>query len=112
MTAASGVLLEFSALFTAFSSEEANCFSAFLLPGTATRPVTIPFNAFLNLISRKHEYEADAFAAEALISVPGRPASESLSSVNSHPWIVLTGYSHPMLSQRIEYIRKHESTPS
>ena len=113
LIAAFGVLLEFPALFTAFGFNEANYFFAFLLLGTITWPVTIPFNTFLNSISRKHEYEADAFAAkegygEALISALKRLVSESLSSVNPHPWIVLTEYSHPTLSQRIESIRKHE----
>ena len=116
LIAAFGVLLEFPALFTAFGFETANYFFAFLLLGTITWPVTIPFNTFLNYISRKHEYEADAFAAkegygEALISALKRLVSESLSSVNPHPWIVLTEYSHPTLSQRIESIRKKENNP-
>ncbi len=67
----------------------------------------------LNYISRKHEYEADAFAAkegygEALISALKRLVNESLSEINPHPWIVKTSYSHPTLSQRITAIRANE----
>lgn len=113
MIAAFGVLLGFSALFTAFGFEEENYFFAFLLLSTITWPVTIPFNTFLNSISRKHEYEADAFAAEegygeALVSALKRLMNEALSEINPHPWIVVTEYSHPTLSERIESIRKHE----
>ena len=113
MIAAFGVLLEFSALFTAFGFGEANYFFAFLLLSTITWPVTIPFNTFLNSISRKHEYEADAFAAEegygeALVSALKRLMNEALAEINPHPWIVVTEYSHPTLAQRIDSIRKHE----
>ncbi len=113
MIAAFGILLEFSALFTAFGFGEANYFFAFLLLSTITWPVTIPFNTFLNSISRKHEYEADAFAAEegygeALVSALKRLMNEALAEINPHPWIVVTEYSHPTLAQRIESIRRHE----
>ena len=113
MIAAFGVLLEFSALFTAFGFGEANYFFAFLLLSTITWPVTIPFNTFLNSISRKHEYEADAFAAEegygeTLVSALKRLMNEALAEINPHPWIVVTEYSHPTLAQRIESIRRHE----
>ena len=113
MIAAFGILLEFSALFTAFGFGGANYFFAFLLLSTITWPVTIPFNTFLNSISRKHEYEADAFAAEegygeALVSALKRLMNEALAEINPHPWIVVTEYSHPTLAQRIDSIRKHE----
>ena len=113
MIAAFGVLLEFSALFTAFGFGGANYFFAFLLLSTITWPVTIPFNTFLNSISRKHEYEADAFAAEegygeTLVSALKRLMNEALAEINPHPWIVVTEYSHPTLAQRIDSIRKHE----
>ena len=113
MIAAFGILLEFSDLFTAFGFGEANYFFSFLLLSTITWPVTIPFNTFLNSISRKHEYEADAFAAEegygeALVSALKRLMNEALAEINPHPWIVVTEYSHPTLAQRIDSIRKHE----
>ena len=66
-----------------------------------------------NGISRKHEYEADGFAAkegygEELISALKKLCKESLSDINPHPLIVKLGYSHPTLSQRIAAIRNLE----
>ncbi len=109
-----GVILYTGSLFTAFGFEEPNYFFALtvLLPAL-TWPVLIPLGILRNSISRKHEYEADAFAAEegygeALVSALKRLMKESLSEVNPHPWIVLTDYSHPTLAGRIDSIRKHE----
>lgn len=74
-----------------------------------------PFSTVLDLvsnrISRDHEYQADAFAAqegygEDLISCLKKLCKESLSNINPHPWIVKMDYSHPTLSQRIDAIRK------
>ncbi len=64
-----------------------------------------------NYISRKHEYQADAFAASEgygshLISALKRLNKESLSDINPHPAAVILEHSHPTLSQRIEAIGK------
>ncbi len=112
--AAVALILSFAQLFTAFGFNEANYFFALavLLP-SLTWPFSIPIETLTNSISRKHEYEADAFAAEegwgeALISALKRLVKESLADINPHPWIVITSYSHPTLAERIESIRKHE----
>ena len=68
-------------------------------------------SAIGNYLSRRHEYEADAFAAgegygKELISALKRLNKEALSDINPHPATVLLNYSHPTLSQRIEAIER------
>jgi len=64
----------------------------------------------INYISRKNEYEADAFVAQfglgdALISALKKTSVQSLSNLNPHPLSVFWYYSHPTLLQRIRHIK-------
>ncbi len=72
-------------------------------------PISEMTGLIFNLISRKNEYEADAYAAgfglgDALISGLKKISVQSLSNLNPHPWVVFWHYSHPTLLQRIEKI--------
>lgn len=63
-----------------------------------------------NIISRKNEYEADAFAAtyglkDALISGLKKLSSTSLSNLMPHPLYVFFNYSHPTLLQRMKKLQ-------
>lgn len=65
----------------------------------------------MNMLSRKNEYEADAFAAqycpaEDLISGLKKLHRDTLSNINPHPAYVFIHYSHPTLLQRIEHLNK------
>jgi STE24 endopeptidase len=63
-------------------------------------------------LSRKHEYEADRFAATALHD--GRPMEQALikltvensSNLTPDPWYSAYHYSHPTAAERINAIRK------
>jgi STE24 endopeptidase len=64
-----------------------------------------------NCLSRKHEYEADGFAAkygvgEALMTGLKKISSKSLSNLTPHPMVVFCRYSHPTLLQRIHRIER------
>ncbi len=58
-------------------------------------------------LSRRHEYEADAFSvaltgnSEALKSALVRLNGENLSNLNPHPWYSRWHYSHPTLLERL-----------
>ena len=108
-----GVILNFKVLFQAFGFSEVNYYFAFLLIELISWPVSLVFDLIGNHMSRKHEYEADAFAAkegygEALISALKKLSGDALSNLNPHPFVVKIGYSHPTLSQRIDAIRAIE----
>jgi STE24 endopeptidase len=62
-----------------------------------------------NYLSRKHEYQADAFAArygmgDALIAALKKISSKSLVNLTPHPVVIFCCYSHPTLLQRIRHI--------
>jgi STE24 endopeptidase len=69
-------------------------------------PISIITGLLMNLLSRKNEYEADAFAKETynaspLISALKKLSVNHLSNLQPHPAFVFLNYSHPTLLQRI-----------
>ncbi|MFN8278365.1 MAG: M48 family metallopeptidase [Chitinophagales bacterium] len=74
-------------------------------------PVALLVGVFMNLFSRKNEYEADAYARttyseEPLISSLKKLYVNSLGNPNPHPAYVFVHYSHPTLVQRIRKMRQ------
>lgn len=64
-----------------------------------------------NLLSRKNEYEADAYAketykAEPLIDALKKMSGDHLSNLTPHPAYVFVHYSHPTLLQRVRAMSK------
>ena len=68
--------------------------------------VTFWFSPLSNIMSRKHEYEADDFARVAmqgagpLIAALRKLASKNLSNMTPHAWFSGFYYSHPTLVER------------
>ncbi len=79
---------------------------SFLLFGLLSGLVTFWFTPLANLLSRKHEYEADAFAREAMggpaamIGALRKLAQKNLSNLTPHRWFSAFYYSHPTLVER------------
>ncbi|MEN9917599.1 MAG: hypothetical protein RL662_35 [Bacteroidota bacterium] len=74
-------------------------------------PIFLLLGLVMNTLSRKNEYEADAYAAqfglaEALISGLKKLAVKSLSNLNPDSWNVFFYYSHPTLLQRIQRLKQ------
>ena len=79
--------------------------------GILYTPLSFLMGIGLNCISRKHEYQADAFAAQhhlagALGSALKKLSVKSLSNLTPHPAYVLFYYSHPTLLQRLEKLHE------
>jgi STE24 endopeptidase len=78
----------------------------FLLFGLLSGLVTFWFSPVLNLVSRKHEYEADAFARNAVggaapvIDALRKLAQKNLANLTPHPLYSGFHYSHPTLTER------------
>ena len=107
-------------------------YRAFGLPGEAPLPLYagLIFFGFLytpistligivtQILSRKFEYEADAFAAtttgahDPLVQALKRLSVDNLSNLTPHPWLVFLEYSHPPVLQRIEALRKVRTAPA
>ncbi|MCL4149823.1 UNVERIFIED_CONTAM: hypothetical protein GTU68_004516 [Idotea baltica] len=68
----------------------------------------------MNMLSRKNEFEADAYAAETYSAEPLQESLKklsvtSLSNLSPHPWYVFMHYSHPPLIQRLEALDKFKN---
>jgi STE24 endopeptidase len=85
---------------------------AFLLFGLLSGLVTFWFSPLMHLLSRKHEYEADAFARDAmhgpgpLVGALRRLTQKNLSNLTPHPWFSGFYYSHPTLVEREQALAK------
>lgn len=77
-----------------------------LLFGLLSGAVTFWFTPLGNLLSRKYEYEADAFAREAvggagpMVAALRKLAQKNLTNLTPHPWFSAFFYSHPTLVER------------
>ncbi len=74
--------------------------------GILYSPISTIIGLLFNQISRKHEFEADRFAAEKykaikLISALKNLTSKNLSNLTPHPLYVKFHYSHPTLLERV-----------
>ena len=94
----------------AFGFEDVNYGFAFLILGLIALPLFAQIWGLLsNAISRRAEYAADAQAVkegygEALVSGLKKLSRENFAHLSPSKVLVVLGYSHPPLSQRIEAI--------
>lgn len=104
-----GVLLNYKNIFVEFGFNDINYMFAFVIYGYLIWVIDEILDLFSNVLSRKHEYEADAFAAKEgygveLIKSLKKLYKEDFSDINPHPLVVKLSYFHPTLSQRIQAI--------
>lgn len=74
-------------------------------------PVSTLTGVFMNMLSRKNEFEADAYAAktfsgEKLITALKKLSVDNLGNLHPHPAYVFVHHSHPPVLKRIEAIKK------
>jgi len=79
--------------------------------GILYAPLSTVIGIVMNVLSRKNEYEADAFAVSTydrnpLIAALKKLTADNLGNLTPHPWYVFVNYSHPTLLQRIEAMEK------
>ncbi|NVN94995.1 MAG: M48 family metallopeptidase [Bacteroidetes bacterium] len=79
--------------------------------GMLYSPLSLILGLALNILSRKHEYQADRFAGEnyeveALQNALKKLSVNNLSNLKPHPAYVFFHYSHPTLLQRLVALNK------
>jgi len=99
-------------LYTAFGIEGTPLYAGFIFFGFLYAPISMILGIAGSILSRKHEFEADAFAAEttgqpvALIDALKKLSVDNLSNLTPHPLKVFLQYSHPPVLERIKALRK------
>lgn len=93
------------ALSMALGAKQASFQMGLLAFSLLYSPISFLLNIPNQLISRKHEYEADAFAkmyglGKSLVNALINLSVKSLSNLQPHPAYVFFYYSHPTLLQR------------
>ena len=79
--------------------------------GILYSPISEITGLFMNIVSRKFEYQADnyakeTFAAKPLITSLKKLSKNSLSNLTPHPAYVFMHYSHPTLLKRVKNLKK------
>ncbi|MCZ6534107.1 MAG: M48 family metallopeptidase [SAR324 cluster bacterium] len=104
------LLVDWPPLFEAFGFAGPSHHAALTLVLAMGGPFTFYLEPLLAWISRRHEYQADAFSL-ALLGMPGalksaliRLNGQNLANLRPHPWYAAYHYSHPTLLQRLAAI--------
>jgi STE24 endopeptidase len=91
---------------TGFGFTEPSMAAVFLLVALLGGVVTFWLSPVVNLLSRKHEYEADAYAVsvtgsrEAMIGALRKLVEKNLGNLTPHPIYSRFYYSHPTFAER------------
>ncbi|MFT5171290.1 MAG: STE24 endopeptidase [Candidatus Marinamargulisbacteria bacterium] len=99
-------------LFDAFKMQNLSIYASLVLFSFLFSPISKVLGIFSAMLSRKHEYEADAYAAqtiggpEALISGLKKLSVDNFSNLTPHPLKVFLEYSHPPVLLRISALKK------
>ncbi|MDH5718483.1 MAG: M48 family metallopeptidase [Spirochaetia bacterium] len=100
-------------LFAAFGMNELSVYAGLIFFTMLFSPIEMILDPFMNLISRKHEFEADTFAVKTtgklneMIKALKKLSVDNLSNLTPHPFFVFLNYSHPPALERIKALRKN-----
>jgi STE24 endopeptidase len=102
-------------LYAAFGVTHPSYYVGFALFSLLVQPLTIIIGVVLNFLSRRHEFQADRFAADStgdpasLILALKKLSKDSLSNLTPHPLLVGLHFTHPPVLQRIRALKNLES---
>jgi STE24 endopeptidase len=105
------VMLNNSIFSTSFNFDSTNFGFVIILFTILITPITLPIDMLTSYISRKFEYQADAYAAinfskKAMIDSLKVISRENFSHLTPHPLLVKITYSHPTTADRIKAINR------
>lgn len=104
------VFLQSPGLYDAFYMDQSSVYAGLVFFGLLYAPADMLLSIVMQMISRKYEYEADAWASttyrgEPMIRALKKLSKDNLSNLTPHPFYVFLNYSHPPVLRRIRAIR-------
>ena len=108
------IFLNNSQLFAAFRMDNLSVYASLVFFSILYSPIELIMSFAGNAISRKHEFEADAFArksigtGEHLIEGLKKLTVTNLGNLTPHPLTVWLSYSHPPVLNRIISLRHND----
>jgi STE24 endopeptidase len=106
------LVLQSSAVSEAFGFLTPSVYGGLTAAAWLYGPLSLLLEVFTQALSRKYEFQADAFsvettgAAQAMIDALKRLSTDHLADLNPHPWKVFLEYSHPPVLERVREIRR------
>jgi len=94
-------------LSAAFGVEKTAVYSSLVFFGFLYAPLNLILGIFVNGMSRRHEYQADAFSVRLcagsgdFIRALKKLSVDNLTNLTPHPFKVFLEYTHPPVLQRI-----------
>lgn len=97
----------------ALGAEQSSFHLGILAFGLLFTPVNFVLGVFMNMLSRKFEYQADEFAgkyysAKSLKNALKKLSADNLSNLYPHPAYVFVYYSHPPVLKRLKFLDQFE----
>jgi STE24 endopeptidase len=102
------LLVRQTGLYTAFGVDSVSFYVGVLFVAILLRPLRFVLSVGAAALSRRHERQADGFAAattgrgDLLAAGLKRLSKDSLSNLTPHPFYVFVNYSHPPVLQRVK----------
>jgi STE24 endopeptidase len=99
-------------LSVGFGMVHLSTYASLVFFGFLYSPVSLFVSIVFNILSRKHEYEADQYASKTtelpgeLIKSLQKLSQANLSNLTPHPLNVFLHYSHPPVLKRIQRLKK------
>jgi STE24 endopeptidase len=108
------IFVKSRSLSQALGVEDANFHIGMVAFGILYSPISLVTGILGNRLSRKHEFQADEFAAthyqaQHLANALKKLSVKNLSNLNPHPLYVFFNFSHPTLLQRLEHLKSLEN---
>lgn len=107
-----GLFMKNSGLSAAFGVKEVSVYTSLVFFFMLFKPIEKVISIGKSVLSRKNEFEADAYASEvtgepkSLISALKKLSADSLSNLTPHPFYVFMHYSHPPMLERLDALEK------
>lgn len=105
-----GVVMRQPGFYAAFGVGKMSPYVGLVLFAILFGPIGEILQVMSNVISRKHEFEADAYAAEvtgdgpSMINALRKLSKNNLNHLTPHPWYVFWHATHPPVVERIRAI--------